>query len=85
MGVYRYGTKNMPSGAESVYSECFMWDKGNNTWNQGATMLTERARAAGVVWDDGTVWIAGISCFFHKKEINGPIYSSSLLYFPRWT
>lgn len=69
--VCRYGSKNMPSGAESVYSECFIWDAENNTWNQGATMLSERARAAGVVWDDGAVWIAGMSCLVFQKKNNG--------------
>ena len=36
-----------------------MWNGLNNTWTQGSEMMVERARSAGVVWDDQSVWITG--------------------------
>lgn len=43
----------------TVHKECFVWDSVSNAWTQGASMLEARRRAAGVAWDDGTLWITG--------------------------
>ena len=67
-------------GSTGTYDKCWNLDE-DQTWQEFATMGSQRKRSDGVVWDDGSIWVVGgrdASSILSTTELyNGAMFEPS--------